>query len=297
MTVSKAASKPQIQRVPAGADPDMLGQIFEDDGAAIVEGLFSADVIQRFNQELDPYAKAAVDGVHTMYNFRVPAHSKYVAGLPTISKTFRHEILNSPTLHDLCRSTFKATGDYWLTASFLRELSQGHAAQDYHRDESTHPLLRHQKPEAPPITLSIIIALTDFTEANGATRVILGSHRWPEIGTPSDDQAVRAVMKAGDVLAVRQGVVHAGGEHRGQSAQPRRAVLAYFGSCQLTPFETHMAMPRELVESMTPLAQQMIGWRSVKPALPNMSGLHTARIRLLEDELQLKSNQKLDKTV
>jgi verruculogen synthase len=293
MTVPDLASKPQIQRAPAEQNPDTIRQILEDDGAAILEGVFSEDLIRRFNHELDAPAKAAELAAKTVYNFQFPYQSKYVFNLPGVSKTFRTDVLNSHVLHGLAKSLFAGTGDYWLTAAFLRELHPGHNPQNLHRDESTHPIIRHQKPGAPPVTLSIIVALTDFTHDNGGTRVILGSHKWPEIGRPSYEQAVSTEMKAGDVLVLAQGVVHAGGAHPEDHPDPRRAVLVFLSSCQLTQFENYMTMPRNLVETMTPLAQQMIGWRSVKPGPPNVSGIHLSDGKMLEDVLQLKANQPL----
>jgi verruculogen synthase len=295
MTLPDLSLKPQIQRVPAEQDPDAIRRILEDDGAAILEGVFSEDIVRSFNHELDAPAQAAELAAKTVYNFRFPYQSKYVFNLPGVSKTFRTDVLNSPVLHGLAKSLFKGTGDYWLTAAFLRELHPGHFPQNLHRDESTHPLLANQKLGVPPITLSFIFALTDFTQDNGGTRVILGSHKWPELGRPSYDQTVPTEMKAGDVLVLAQGVVHAGGAHPEDLPDPRRAVLVFFSSCQLTQFENYMTMPRDLVETMTPLAQQMIGWRSVKPGPPNVSGIHLSEGKMLEDVLQLKVNQPLKK--
>ncbi|OGE52414.1 hypothetical protein PENARI_c010G00061 [Penicillium arizonense] len=315
MTRPDPSSKAQIGRVPADADPNVVCQVLEDDGAVILEGVFSDDTISRFNRELDPAAKAAEMTAKTNQELQFHLQSNYVFNLPGISNTFRNDILNSPVLHGLAKKIFQETGDYWLTAAFLRELHPGTTAQNLHRDEGSHPLLSHQKPGAPPITTSFILALTDFKRDNGGTRVILGSHKWPEIGDLTDAQTVSTEMKAGDVLVLAQGVIHAGGAHPVDVPDPRRAVLVFFSSCQITPFETYMAMPRAVVETMTPLAQKMVGWRSVKPGHsnesrlhasgsklleeakqvihPNVTGLHNAGSKLLEDALQLKANQPL----
>ncbi|KAL4956626.1 Verruculogen synthase [Aspergillus filifer] len=285
------AQRRQLQRLPANADADLLFNVLEEDGAAIIEGAISVDVIERFNRELDPLSEATTAQTEAIYNPKFPPQAKYVSGLVSDCKTFRDDILNNDVIHAICKAIFKPTGDYWLSSAFLREVEPGLAEQDFHRDEATHPLLRYQKPDAPPIVLSFILALTEFTMENGATRVFPGSHRWGEVGKPSPDQAVLAEMKPGDMLVMRQGIVHSGGKNTEDSSRYRRAVLVYFNSCQLTPFETFVTMPREVVETMTPLAQKMIGWRTVKPELPNVTGLHTCNLALLEDVLQLKSNQ------
>ncbi|KAL4811691.1 hypothetical protein BDW67DRAFT_179379 [Aspergillus spinulosporus] len=292
MTLPNASPKPQIPRVTASEDTTTVQKYLEDVGAVILEGAFTHETIQDLNRDLDP-AFDATDLVVSADHAFQPVQSKYVFNLPVISKTFRHDILNSPALHGVARSFFEGTGDYWLTAASSGQLYPGHAPQELHRDESlTHPLVQYQTPGAPPITLSFIIALTEFTKNNGGTRVVLGSHKRAEMNY-STDEAVPAEMKPGDVLALSQGVVHAGGPHSIHIPHPRRTALLFFGSCQLTQVETYMMMPRGLVETMTPLAQQMIGWRSLKPPKPNVAGIHLSNSKFIEDVLDLKSNQPL----
>ena len=82
-------------------------------------------------------------------------------------------------------------------------------AQVLHRDQGQYPifdLLGHKAPEA---TVNFLIALTDFTEENGATRVIPGSHFWEDysdLGSP--EQTVPAIMKAGDAVIMSGKTVH-----------------------------------------------------------------------------------------
>jgi verruculogen synthase len=148
------------------------------------------------------------------------------------------------------------------------------------------------KADAPILSVSLITALTEFTEENGATRLILGSHKWAEKGKPSEEQTVRATMEPGDVLVMHQGMVHAGSSHLGEGA--RRLLFTQMASCQLTPTETFMSVPRPLVESMTPLAQKMIGWRTIRPLPTNINGLMNVKLGRLEDALELKSEKPLD---
>ncbi|KAL4811721.1 Verruculogen synthase [Aspergillus spinulosporus] len=316
MTVPDPPINAQIQRLPAEAEPSLIRQILDNDGAAILQGAFSGDVIRKLNGELDPAAQAADVAAKKTSGLQFHKHSKYVFNLPGISNTFRTDILNSPVLNGVAENIFEDRGDYWVTAAFLRELHPGNNAQNLHRDEGSHPILQYQMPGAPAVTISFIIALTDFKKNNGGTRVILGSHKWQEIGNPTFDQAVSAEMKAGDVLVMAQGMVHAGGEIPANVPDVRRACLVFFSISQLTPFETYMTMPRAIVESMTPLAQRLIGWRSVmsvpsnksvaydeseskvieeaKQVLhPNLLGLHNAGSKLLQDALQLKANVSL----
>ena len=73
----------------------------------------------------------------------------------------------------------------------------GETAQPIHADDQLIPLPRPHV----PLVCNTMWALTDFTEANGATRVIPGSHLSadaPELGATYASEA--AVMKRGSVL-------------------------------------------------------------------------------------------------
>ncbi|KAK2738330.1 hypothetical protein FQN57_007090 [Myotisia sp. PD_48] len=289
--------KPQIQRFPATGNMKEVWEVVQVDGAAIIEGFLPGSVVENFNRDLDPRSKANPGGTmnEEFYKMPLPKTTKWMNDLPATCKTFRHEILNNEVMHDLCKIVFnEASGDYWLITSMAMETAPGNPVQQLHRDQGTHPIIAHLKPDAPVPAVSFIIALTDFTRSNGATRVILGSQKWPKIGSPPEDLCVRAEMKAGDALFMTRGTVHGGSPHEPGELTSRRLLLMGMGTCQLTPYETHMTIPRPIVESMTPLAQKMIGWRSVRPVISNVTGLMTVRMHHLEREIGLKSDQPLE---
>ena len=81
-------------------------------------------------------------------------------------------------------------------------------AQPIHADDQLIPL---PKPH-PPTVCNSMWALTDFTEANGATRLVPGSHLWdhsPEYGKPYD--SIPAEMAKGSVLIWHGSLWHGGG--------------------------------------------------------------------------------------
>ena len=60
--------------------------------------------------------------------------------------------------------------------------------------------------------MTAIFALTDFTEANGATVIAPGSHRLPgDLPAIALEDTCRAVMSAGSALFYNGKVVHGGG--------------------------------------------------------------------------------------
>ncbi len=90
-------------------------------------------------------------------------------------------------------------------------LGPGETAQPIHADDQLIPL---PKPHV-PIICNSMWALTDFTEANGATRIIPGSHtrdHSPEYGTAYE--SVPAEMTRGSVLVWDGSLWHGGGANQ-----------------------------------------------------------------------------------
>ncbi len=87
-------------------------------------------------------------------------------------------------------------------------IAPGETAQPIHADDQVLPLGR---PHVPTVCNSMW-ALTDFTEANGATRIVPGSHRFdhaPDFG--SDYDSIPAEMSRGSILVWTGSLWHGGG--------------------------------------------------------------------------------------
>ncbi|WP_216651544.1 cyclophilin-like fold protein [Actinomadura litoris] len=75
-----------------------------------------------------------------------------------------------------------------------RCVQPGEDAQLLHPDDGFYPVPRPR----PELSVATIWAIDDFTEANGATVLIPGSHRWPDGRTPTGaDSRLAAAMPAG----------------------------------------------------------------------------------------------------
>ena len=106
---------------------------------------------------------------------------------------------------------------YLLTASQAIAIQPGEAAQGVHYDDSFYRLPRPR----PPVSLSVIVAIDPFTDQNGATGILPGSHLWgdEEVAAFSQDPDAASrlepvVMPAGSAIFSQGHLLHRGGANR-----------------------------------------------------------------------------------
>src|SRR5438105_244878 len=170
-----------LERFDLTSDPDDIYAAIQRDGAVIIEGLLSPDVVARVNDEVG----AALDQASpddAMFNpimqaFHGP-HTRQVSGAPGLSPTFAVDVMCHPLLLALAdRVLLPSCARYQLNLGHLLQRGPGSDEQWLHRDEAVWSDMPRPGPE---LQLATVIAFVDFTRDNGATRVVPGSHRWPD---------------------------------------------------------------------------------------------------------------------
>ena len=259
-----------LQAVPPDTSVENIRAIVARDGGVIIKNFLTKDQIDRFNADVQPAMDALSPG-STHENEIVAAfhgsNTKRLTNLVTLSPTFRDEIIDKDLIHDLCDATFlEESGTYWMTTAQVIEIGPGNDAQMLHRDlENWFPFVG-MGPSGPEVTVNFLIAFTDFTEENGATRVIPGSNHWSDFedrGTPED--TIPAAMQAGDALFFSGKTVHGGGANK-TSNDYRRAVAFAINPGFLTGEEAYpFLVDLEVAKTLTPRVQRLLGFRSQYP--------------------------------
>lgn len=134
-------------------------------------------------------------------------------------------------------------------------IDAGEIAQPIHADDMVIPLA---KPHI-PIVCNSMWALTDFTDANGATRLVPGSHVKdnPEYGGKYD--TIAAEMKKGSVLIWDGALWHGGGAN---TTHKRRTGIAmnYCAGFIRQQENQQLGLKPELVKSFSPRLQELVGY-------------------------------------
>jgi ectoine hydroxylase-related dioxygenase (phytanoyl-CoA dioxygenase family) len=132
----------------------------------------------------------------------------------------------------------------------------GERAQPIHADDQLIPL---PKPHVPTVC-NTMWALTDFTEANGATRIIPGSHlldHSPEYG--ADYESIAAEMPKGSVLVWVGSLWHGGGAN---ATDERRVGIAmnYCAGWIRQQENQQLGIPREVAARFSPRLRELCGY-------------------------------------
>jgi ectoine hydroxylase-related dioxygenase (phytanoyl-CoA dioxygenase family) len=261
----------ELQRFDVTTDPAVICAAIEEDGGVIVERLLTQETVDRVNAEVE-HEVAAADPDMEMFNPVIKAfmgpQTKQVAGMPSVSYTFATDVMCNPVLlaaadHFLLPSCAR----YQLNIGQLLQRGPGSEHQALHRDEAVWEDV--PKPH-PQLQLASVIAFVDFTKDNGATRVVPGSHRWPDRElpafermkspvVPTEDQIAYAEMEAGSAVIYLGGTMHGGGANSTDVAR-RGAHLSYCLGWLRTEENNYLSTPPEIAAKLPRQSQEILGY-------------------------------------
>lgn len=166
--------------------------------------------------------------------------------------------------------------NYLLSQLQMINILPGEAQQPIHYDDGFYPIARPR----PAYGAATVWAIDEFTEDNGATVTIPGSHTWGDRVPADADVQIPAVMPAGSVIFFLGTLWHGGGENR--SSSNRLAVTAQYCEPWCRPQENFsLSTSVERVKQCSEHMQRMLGYSIHPPFMGFVDGKHPKR--LLED--------------
>ncbi|WP_194791497.1 phytanoyl-CoA dioxygenase family protein [Pseudomonas sp. UFMG81] len=256
----------ELSTVGSDASVEQVVEIIRRDGGVIISDFVSPATLKALTEELDTYLKATPCGVdpyfagtQTRRVARIIGRSGTaveVALSPLFIDTAR-QILQTPTHVWVGSDRIEVTPDIQLSITQAIQIGPGQGLQPLHRDDATS-LWRHPQ-YGREARLQMMLAISDFTDENGATRVIPGSHLWDDERMPTQEETVAAQMKAGSALLWMGSVYHGGGANR--SDAPRTGLTMAYDLAFLRLEENHfLSIPVERVRQLPAEMQRLLGW-------------------------------------
>lgn len=257
----------ELEHVPFGTDTAEVLALVARDGGVILDDILTTAQLEAINRDIDPQLAALSTGTTNAAEHHDDFHGKLtkrLTNLVTHSKVFRDEVMaNEGILRFIDAMLAGVAESYWMTTAQVIELHPGQKAQTLHRDIDNYPFFNKLGNDGPEVQTNLLIALTEFTDELGATRIIPRSHLWEDYSDRgSPEMTIPAVMRAGSGLLITGKVVHGGGANRTTDRRRRGLSLAY-NPGWLVPEEAYpFIVPMEIARELPPRAQQLIGFRS-----------------------------------
>jgi len=252
--------------MPATSASRDVAQRLMDDGYVVVTGMMDADSVQASRDELTRVLSATRTGRNAFEGYS----TQRIYALFAKTRTF-DQAATDPLLLAVLDQVL---GHCQLSAPVGICIGPGEKAQILHRDDAIYPV-----PEPhPPLVVNTMWPLDEFTEENGATRFIPGSHRWEPGRTPGpDDQIATAVMSPGSAMFYLGSLWHSGGANRTNA--PRLGVILEYAAGWLRQQENHcLAVPRDIVRQLPERLQELLGYNIYPPFVGYVDGSHPRKV-------------------
>jgi ectoine hydroxylase-related dioxygenase (phytanoyl-CoA dioxygenase family) len=186
----------------ASAD-DVLAALVRD-GACIVDDVLDAATVATVRAELEPILSVTSPGVEEFSGLNTRRFGSLIERAPSTRPLITHPLILDVTGKLLGHAT---TFQLHLTQAIC--IGPNSPAQLVHRDQWAFDFFGF--PSGFEVQCNTIWAITDFTEDNGATRVVVGSNHAEDKLRLGQKDTVGAVMRAGSVVLYTGAVYHGGG--------------------------------------------------------------------------------------
>ncbi|HEY2565585.1 MAG TPA: phytanoyl-CoA dioxygenase family protein [Acidimicrobiales bacterium] len=241
-----------VEHVPADTTPAVVAEIIKKEGAAIVDGVASSDLLNSIESELEPYLEATPAGPDDFTGFLTRRTGSLIARSPAARQLVMHPLALETTGNLLAHAT-----NFQLHLTQAIAIGPGQPAQPLHKDRWAFDFFPF--PTGYEVQCNTIWALTEFTEGNGATRIVLGSNTAEDSQAFSQDDTEPAEMERGSVLFYSGSVNHGGGAN--QTDHVRIGLNITYNLAWLRQEENqYLATPPELARTLPVELLRLMGY-------------------------------------
>jgi ectoine hydroxylase-related dioxygenase (phytanoyl-CoA dioxygenase family) len=243
----------ELPRFASDVDDDTLIQGLRETGAAVVERVLDDDLMERCAAEMRPEFDAFGRVTESDFNgYTTLRISSVLRNAPST----QHIVAHSLALRMADAFLLPHCLDYRIGSNTGIEILPGESDQVLHADDTIYPV----RIPGMHLQINVMWSLCDFTEENGATRVVLGSHQpldydshamWPD--------PVHAVMPRGSALFYLGNVQHGGGANR--SNAPRLGLINTYALGWLRQeVNQYLSVPPEKASQYDERIRRLLGY-------------------------------------
>ena len=254
-----------VEFLPADSDPDKLCAIIDRDGAVVLTDALDESQVSVLNERLDPH-------VDRRPGFRAEEIGSDFYGSNTVRvqsivkkcpEFVTWVLLNEALLALADRILLPFCGDYWMSQAETIFIGPGNPAQELHRDDANWEFAARL---GIPLQLSVLVALGDYDEEVGATRVVVNTHREGPDAPIDPTRAVPVELPLGSMLVYVGSLAHGGGANR-TADRWRKALYMSLLLGWLTPEEcVPLGIGADTARTLPMRARELLGFANIRQA-------------------------------
>lgn len=247
-----------METLDGGAPLGRVVDALERDGCVILSGLADKGVIDGVERELEPYLARTPNCEGTFWGHR----TKRSGGLVKKSKSCWPLVTERLVLDAVGAVLGPFCDRFQISLTQAMRILPGERAQILHADDEVFPVPRGDG----EYIVNALWALDDFTTENGATRVLVGSHKGEIDRFAAPDKIEHAEMARGSVLIYRGSLVHGGGANTTNA--PRTGIAISYSLGWLRQVENqYLVIPPEIAKELPGEIQKLLGYTIHRPNL------------------------------
>jgi len=241
-----------VEHLNPDAGAEKAAELLARDGCVVIDGLASRELLERFRAEMKPFFEATAPGRDGFAG----KHTRRTGGLVARSPAARELVMDPLVLATTKRVLAHAT-TFHLHLTQVIAIGPGETPQPIHRDQWAFDFFPF--PKGFEVQCNTLWALTDFTERNGATRVIPGSHLYDDKLEFTLEDTEPAEMEAGSVLLYTGALYHGGGPNRSDAV--RAGINITYALSWLRQEENqYITVPPELARELPDDLLRLLGY-------------------------------------
>lgn len=260
-----------VKHVSKIEDSKTIIQILRQEGCVVIDNLISEKDIDIIQSDLNFHFSSTPDCQGDFYGHA----TKRLGTLFTKSKIFQ-EMAVIPSILDVMDHFLLPTcTDYQINLTQAISIGSNESKQIMHQDDPMFPFL-HPGTE---VMINCMWAIDDFTEENGATVLVPGSHLWPrshalnlEIENLPPHMIAKGIMKKGSVLIYLGSLFHSGGANKTKNRRCG-AVISYNLGWLRQAENSYLAYSKEELKEMPIKLQKLLGYFVHMPNLGSINGI------------------------
>ena len=242
-----------VMHLPATASVEEIHDVLHRDAAVIIDELASIEQIDAINAQMAPFIEATPPGSDDFSGRNTKRTGALIARSPT-----SHQLIQHPTILGVTEKLLHRAQSFQLHLTQVISIGPGSPGQAIHRDQWAFDFFEF--PSDHDVQCNTIWALTDFTEDNGATRLMPGSQHLPNEQSHTVGETVPAEMTKGSCLLYTGKVYHGGGANT--SDETRRGLNITYNVGWLRQEENqYLSVPHGVAATLPDDLLRLMGYR------------------------------------